>query len=160
MRRGVLLVATLSTLTGFLIVLLAADALPLTDPLRNGPRWVIILSGLAFLLAGVLTVLVELQRYEAATGAVSLVGILRTLIGLLLVLIFLTLGNWVAFGPGDRDIQATLSTPLFGAASGSSSFLGRAAFGIGAVILDLFLLYGLVMSVWRRAREKTSANQL
>jgi hypothetical protein len=151
MRRGVLMVAALATLTGFLIVLLAIEAIPLEDSISRGPRWVIVLSGLAFLLAGALTVLIELRRLETTS---PLVGILRTLTGLLLVLIFLTLGNWVAFGPGDRDIQTSLSTPLFGQTASSGKFLGRAAFGAGAVILDLALLYGLVMSVWRRAREK------
>jgi len=154
MRKGVLFVAALATLTGCLIVLLAVEAVPLEDSISRGPRWVIILSGLAFLLAGALTVLIELRRLGTTSPLVSLVGILRTLTGLLLVLIFLTLGNWVAFGPGDRDIQTSLSTPLFGESASSGKFLGRAAFGAGAVILDLALLYGLVMSVWRRARDK------
>jgi hypothetical protein len=154
MRRSVLLVAALATLTGCLIVLLAVGAIPLRNSFVNGPRWVIILSGLAFLLAGVLAVLFELQRQEASPPLTSMIGILRTLTGLLLVLIFVTLGNWVAFGPGERDIQTSLSTPLFGSSETSGGFLGRAAFGTGAVILDLVLLYGLVVSTWRRARDR------
>ena len=158
MRKSVLFVAALAALTGCLTVLLAVGAIPLNNSLLRGPSWVIILSGLAFLLAGALTVLIELRHHDSLPASASMVGILRTLTGLLLVLIFLTLGNWVAFGPGDRDIQTTLSIPLFGPSAASGKFLGRAAFGAGAVILDLVLLYGLVMGIWRRARDK--ANQI
>jgi len=157
MRKGVLLVASFATLTGCLIVLLAVGAIPAGGNPPEGPRWVIILSGLAFLLAGALTVLLELRRIEVNPPPASLFSVLRTLTGLLLVLIFLTLGNWVAFGPGERDISTTFATPLFGGTASSGKFLGRAAFGAGAIVLDLILLYGLVVSVWRRSRQKPSS---
>jgi O-antigen/teichoic acid export membrane protein len=160
MRKGVVLVAALATGTGCLIVLMAVDAITLGEGSRQAERWPIILAGLAFVMAGVLTVLVELMRLENKMhlGAASLVSILRTLTGLLLVLIFITLGNWVAFGPGDRDIQQALTEPLFAPSPENGNAIGRAAFGVSAVALDLILLYGLVAMLLRRTRRSISDN--
>lgn len=160
MRKGVVLAAGLATGTGCLIVLLAVDAITLGEGTRHTERWPIVLAGLAFVMAGVLTVLVEVRRLETNThiSAASLVSILRTLTGLLLVLIFITLGNWVAFGPGDRDIQGVLTNPLFTPAPETGNALGRAAFGVSAVVLDLILLYGLVAVLLRRMRSSISKN--
>ena len=158
MRKGVVLAASLATGTGCLIVLLAVDAITFGEDMQHTERWPIILAGLAFVMAGVLTVLIEVKRLETNTnlGAASLVSILRTLTGLLLVLIFITLGNWVAFGPGDRNIQQALTNPLFTPAPEAGNSLGRAAFGVSAVVLDLILLYGLVATLLRRTRGSIS----
>jgi hypothetical protein len=160
MRKGVVLAAGLATGTGCLIVLMAMDIITLAEGTRHSERWPIVLAGLAFVMAGVLTVLVEVKRHETQMqlGQSSLVSILRTLTGLLLVLIFVTLGNWVAFGPGDRDIQGMLTNPLFTPAPETSNSLGRAAFGASAVALDLIMLYGLVAMLLRRTRRPASGS--
>lgn len=160
MRKGVVLAAGLATGTGCLIVLMAVDAITLGGGAQHAERWPIILAGLAFVMAGVLTVLVEVKRLENKmhVGMASIVSILRTLSGLLLILIFITLGNWVAFGPGDRDIQRALANPLFAPSSQAGSTLGRVAFGASAVALDLIMLYGLVATLLRRTRRSISGN--
>ncbi len=158
MRKGVVLAAGLATGTGCLIVLLAVDAIKLGDSMRTSERWPIILAGLAFVMAGVLTVLVEVKRLESKLhlGMAAFVSILRTLTGLLLVLIFITLGNWLAFGPGERNLQGVFSDPLFAPAAENGNTFGRAAFGVSAVALDLALLYGLVAMLLKRTRRSVS----
>lgn len=160
MRKGIVLAAGLATGTGCLIVLLAVDAITLGDGMRAVERWPIILAGLAFVMAGVLTVLVEVKRLEDRMhlGAATLVSILRTLTGLLLVLIFVTLGNWLAFGTGELALQRALTDPLFAPTLETRNAFGRAAFGVSAVALDLVLLYGLVAMLLKRTRGSVSGN--
>jgi hypothetical protein len=160
MRKGIVLGAGLATGTGCLIVLLAVNAITLGDDLRAVERWPIILAGLAFVMAGVLTVLVEVKRLEDRMhlGAATLVSILRTLTGLLLVLIFITLGNWLAFGTGEQSLQSAFTDPFFTPAAETGYAFGRAAFGVSAVALDLVLLYGLVAMLLKRTRRSVSEN--
>jgi hypothetical protein len=63
-------------------------------------------------------------------------------------LAFLTLFNWIAFGPGEREFSMSLSIQFlsFGLDCGSE-IIGRIAFGIPALLMDAFLgyvIYGLI----------------
>ena len=96
----------------------------------HAPLWVVAIAGACFVLVG--TVLLVPEKDLPLRG--WLVGLMVT--GLAAIF------DWVAFGPGERHFSGGLS---FGgasmrAASGETS--GRLAFGIAAVLLDAFALWG------------------
>ena len=49
--------------------------------------------------------------------------------------------NWVAFGPGPRKFQGGIAIPFVAVSGPTGEWTGRAVFGIGAVLTDLFLLW-------------------
>ena len=51
--------------------------------------------------------------------------------------------NWIAFGPGERRFGGGIALPFVAVSGPSSEWTGRAAFGIGAVLVDLFLVWFL-----------------
>jgi len=53
--------------------------------------------------------------------------------------------NWIAFGPGQRGFSGGLALPFVSVSGPASEWTGRVAFAIGAVLVDVFL-------VWMTAR--------
>jgi hypothetical protein len=49
--------------------------------------------------------------------------------------------NWVAFGPGERRFGGAISVPFVAVSGPASEWSGRVAFGIGATLIDLFLVW-------------------
>lgn len=76
--------------------------------------------------------------------------------GIVLALLVITaglypMGNWVAFGGGDRsDCSGGISARGFGFSGAASELECRAAFGNGAILMDLFLLKG---TAWWLAKD-------
>ena len=66
--------------------------------------------------------------------------------GLGIVAALATVGTWVAFGPGERAFS--IAIPFLGSGPGNE-WIGRAAFGIGAVLAWLILLIAAV-AWWRK----------
>jgi hypothetical protein len=62
------------------------------------------------------------------------------IVGLMAVIL-----NWIAFGPGERGFGGGLALPFVSVSGPASEWTGRVAFGIGAVLVDVFL-------VWMTAR--------
>jgi hypothetical protein len=81
-------------------------------------------AGLSFVFAGVL---VALPPGRAA---------LQRFFGALLVTAFALTLDWIAFGPGERHFSGGISIGI-GIGFNPGQLLGRIAFGIGAVILDI-----------------------
>jgi hypothetical protein len=67
--------------------------------------------------------------------------------------LFVAIGNWVAFGPGEREFTSSISLPFITFSKSGSGFNGgRIAFGIGALLADLVFLgmvYDLVKTSWK-----------
>lgn len=62
------------------------------------------------------------------------------------------MGNWVAFGGGDRgDCSGGISALGFGFSQAVSELECRAAFGYGALLMDVILLWGLAWWLANRA---------
>jgi hypothetical protein len=70
-------------------------------------------------------------------------GVRQYVFGALAITCMALLFDWVAFVPGPRDFHAGASSIRRGGSVNST--LGRAAFGIGALLLDLFAVYA-----WRQ----------
>src|SRR5262245_40041326 len=106
------------------------------DPAKiHAPYWVIVVGGLVFMSAGFAMLSASWTRYPR----------LQTLFGLGILLGLTLISNWVAFGDGERRFT---STSTFNGRTVDSRAVdertGRVAFGIGAVLLDIFLVAMLV----------------
>jgi hypothetical protein len=63
---------------------------------------------------------------------------LQKLLGALLVTTFALTFDWIAFGPGTRRFGAGMSYSVLGVGFHPGETFGRTAFGIGAIVLDVF----------------------
>ena len=131
------------TMGGFILGI-GLGFVPVPEESIHAPRWVIAAAGLAFLFAGVAVVqqAFQIEKFKYVPG-------------LAIVLALAAVANWVAFGPGDRSGEGTLtvvgiSIPV------SSDIAGRIVFGFGAVAIDVLLVVGLVH--WFRDKGKTGTN--
>jgi hypothetical protein len=84
-------------------------------------RWVVVLAGLLFVLAGL-----------SMLGPRDERSIVASTLGALLVSVFAMVASWVAFGGGERQFKAITTV---------SEWSGRVIFGIGAIAL-------LAMAAW------------
>ena len=142
---------------GILIVLLAIGIIPGAEASLEAPRWVVAAAGLAFGLAGAAMIV----GYAVAggvgpdgdlpTGTPRGVRVTQYLLGLGIIGALASVGTWIAFGPGPRAFTVTL--PFVGRGPGDET-VGRAVFGIGAVLTWLFLVVFAVVSVRRIRRNK------
>jgi hypothetical protein len=115
---------------------------------QGAPAWLGIVAGLIFLFGGSAVVIqTSLRNANAGEGLPPNTPFwLRSFYQLLCLGIVASLGivaTWVAFGPGERRF------------TGSGAFLGeaggRAAFGIGAVLIWIVLAF-IIFSAVRRQR--------
>ena len=85
--------------------------------------------GMVFAFGGLmLAVPARFARFRAVAAAVLVTAMALT-------------ADWIAFGPGERHFGARVGAGIVGAHGNPGETLGRAAFGLGAVILDLFALF-------------------
>ena len=125
---------------GLFTILTSANVIPVPDSTFSAPRWIAGCAGLSFLLAGAA---VALARPGAAPGSIAANPYFGGAAGLVLVLIL----NWIAFGPGPRQFSGGIAIPFVSWSGPSSEWSGRAAFGIGAMIADLNIVWLLIRSV-------------
>jgi len=122
--------------------LTAIDVIHSPDENFNAPRWVIAAVGMAFALAGAMVIV---KGLESGFGDHPIYKWISTGMILAFLVFFAAPFNWVAFGPGERSFSSSTS---FGSIAvnqdGASDFGGQVAFGIGAVLLDIFIVYILL----------------
>jgi len=120
----------LVALAGVMVILAALDVAPFDQANRHAPRWVVMLAGGLFVLAGVVVWTQGSPGAQAAGHAVAYAMV----IGLAAV------ADWVAFGPGTRACTYTLS--LFGFATWrrAPDLECRIAFGLGALMVNAIVL--------------------
>ncbi len=118
---------------GLFPVLGAFDIGPLHARDIHGPPWLGAVAGGIFVLGGVF-----LWIGDAATRHPWIGG---TLVALLLTA-FASIGNWIAFGAGPRECTGGVSG-IFFASKAAAALECRIGFGIGALMLDGMLLWGL-----------------
>ena len=154
--RAAVAVGTAVSGMGVLIVLLAVGIIPGAEASLEAPRWMVATAGLAFVLAGAAVIV----GYAVAGGAAPdgdlppgtprWVRVTQSLLGLGIIVSLAAVGTWVAFGPGPRSLSVTL--PFVGRGPGDET-VGRVAFGIGAVLMWIFLVVFVVVSVQRIRRN-------
>jgi hypothetical protein len=122
--------------SGLMPVLASFDIGPLGRGAINGPPWLGFLAGSVFIAGGIALVLDGRWR----NGALSY-GLFALIIGA-----FAAIANWIAFGPGPRECAIAFARFLF--ESGSANEIAcRAGFGIGAGLLDGFVLWMIARAV-------------
>lgn len=121
---GLLLIAA-----GILPMLAAFDVGPLRQEDINGPPWIGFVAGAIFAAGG--AALIAGPRAPMASG----------LFGILAMAGLAAIGNWIAFGAGERACSGSLSLPWLWATSDLSGLACRLPFGVGALIVDAFVCY-------------------
>lgn len=139
---------------GLFPMITALGVVPAWEDKMNAPRWVVFLAGSLFFMAGTWLLLQAAVGEAAARAFGSVVG-LTALAGLTAI------SNWVAFGGGDRsDCSGGISALGFGFSQVASEIECRAAFGYGALLIDLILLRGIAWWIAKRNPESSAARAL
>lgn len=121
------LVGLLFIISGLFAMLAAFDIGPLRAEDINGPLWLGLAAGGSF----------------AAAGGAIIAGpqspLVARLFGILALLGLVLIGNWVAFGAGERICGGSFSLSWIGGSSDLGGLACRIPFGVGALITDAFL---------------------
>jgi len=137
--KSLLLFGNLFIVIGALIFLMAVDVFPIPDEDINAPRWVLAMGGVSFALAGVM---VTLNGLKSGFGDHPIYKWTYNILLLMFMVIFVTPFHWVAFGPGVRTFNSSTSVGAVAISQGGSGDIGgRLAFGLGAILVDILILY-------------------
>lgn len=118
---------------GILPALASFDVGPLGREAINGPAWLGAAAGGVFIVAGIALMLGEDgSRSDHPLSYVLLACILGA---------FAAIANWIAFGPGPRECTMAVVGFAFESDSPANGIACRAGFGIGAGILDGFMIW-------------------
>ena len=102
-------------------------------PAPGVPHWIIGVIGAIFVIAGIAVGM----RSEPSRG--------HDLVGALIVTGFAAVFGWIGFAPGERHFSSSGSGVGLSLAGGGGDWIGRAAFGLGAVLCALAAMY-----LWKR----------
>lgn len=138
---GGLVLGVACSLVGVVVVLVALGRFG-APPLAAGtPAWIGVLGGVVFVLGG-LALLLGYTLGDGVTadgdlppGTPFAVRLVQYLLGLGITTSLALIASWVAFGPGPRKFHG--SGAVDGLAIGET--FGRAVFGLGAVLVWLFV---------------------
>lgn len=156
-RKELIAIGLLSAAIGLYFALVGLGFLPIPGGKGNlhAPLWVVFLAGLVFFLGGAAALLQVAgganANAELPADAPRWMRAAQSLIMLAIFGAFALTASWIAFGAGERNITAT--TPFF--SGPASEWIGRGAFGLGAIILWLCTA-GMTVSMVRKilGREK------
>lgn len=143
-RRAQIGLAIALVIGGFAIIALALGWIASPPGYMKAPRWVVGAAGGVFALGGLLMFFPDDGKSARAA-----------LFGALMTSLFAVVGSWVAFWPGERRFGGALA----GAVKTSvNEYVGRAVFGIGAVMLIAFAAWAW-RRWWRLLRGRTADRQ-
>jgi hypothetical protein len=125
---------------GLYFMLGAGGLLPM--PEANGPTFVVFCAGAAFLFAG-LTCMVRAKagmgdhQSDVPDDAALWIKLVYRVLGIGVTGALATIGTWIAIGSGPRAFTISGS---FGEMQTSGQTLGRVMFGLGAVIVWIYVI--------------------
>jgi hypothetical protein len=128
------------SVAGLYFMLGAGGLLPL--PEANGPTFIVFLAGAAFLFAG-LTCMTRVKagmddrQTDVPDGAALWLKLGYRALGIGVAGALATIGTWIAIGSGPRAFTISGS---FGEMQTSGQTLGRVVFGLGAVIVWIYVI--------------------
>jgi hypothetical protein len=154
-NRSAILMGIIAVLVGVFISLIAADVIKAAESGFNAPRWVVLAAGMVFFLAGA-TILATGGAQQSQVEEINAVRIFRGAAGFLIVFLFASIANWVAFGSGDRQFSSSIQLPFLAVTREAGDMPGRLAFGCGAVLLDLILVFMILRFIRNLLTEKTN----
>jgi len=118
------------------------------DARMEAPRWVVAAAGAAFLMAGLSLV----RSYALDRGIEPPADLWSLFLGALVCSCFTLIAGWIAFGPGERGFRVSGSLLFVWLPSAVIEWLGRAVFGLGALLVALMTL----VFWWRLLRGLTA----
>lgn len=133
--RVSLLFGLLFVASGIFPMLAAFDIGPLGREDIQGPPWLGFVAGGTFVAAGLAII----------AGPRAL--LVNSLFAILALAGLAALGNWVAFGAGERVCSGSLALPWLWGEGDFSGLACRIPFGLGAVITDAFLCWMIVATL-------------
>jgi hypothetical protein len=143
-------------LIGLLAIAMGAFAMLAVGGLLPGkgagaPLWIGVAGGMVFVFAGGALVLRwfaggNTDDAELPEESPRWLRASYSLIGLACIGMLAAIGSWIAFGPGERAF--TMTIPFLGSGPGNP-WVGRIAFGVGALVSWLFFVLA-ARSYWRR----------
>ena len=146
--------ALLVIATGVAPVLDALEVFPGSAARMNAPRWVVLLAGGLFVMAGMYVLLLGATGEAAARSFGTVVGV-ALFAGLAAIV------HWIAFGGGDRsDCSGGISALGVGFSSSVPDLECRAAFGYGALLMDGIFLRGIAWWAARRVPASKTVRAL
>jgi hypothetical protein len=155
--RAAVVLGCLVAAMGGLVILLALGMIgPTESSIDRTPPWVVVCAGLAFVLCGAALIVGFAVAGGAGpdgdlpAGTPWGVRLTQYLLGLGISGLLAAIATWVAFGPGPRTFSATV--PFVGRGP-AKEWLGRGVFGVGAVLMYLFIAVMAVISA-RRLRGR------
>ena len=124
---------------GLFIVLSAFGIIPSRGG-SDGERWIGIIAGMAFVFGG-LAVFIQTCAKATPDGVLpstAPIWVRATLhlLSLAIVVSLGAIGTWVAFGPGERKFSSSI--PFL--PDWLNEPIGRTVFGIGAILIWIFLI--------------------
>jgi hypothetical protein len=146
-RGGRIALGFISAAIGLVVIGTAVStAIHATDPFTS-ERLVAVPAGLIFVLGGALVALpAGGTRWQSVLSA-------------LLVTCFAVTFDWVAFGPGERKFGGGISLGAnVGAGFPVGELIGRAVFGVAAIVLDIFAAIAWIIHCRRLLRPKTDSD--
>jgi len=126
------------------LVLVACGVAPILGALEIIPYpmicgtfvWVGIAVGGVFILGGAALINGYVfgggKNFEAE--AVPLVRTIQNVLGFAILAAFAAIGGWIGFGPGERNFSSSISVPFWHSEGRGNVSVGRAVFGLGAII--------------------------
>ncbi|HEV3215329.1 MAG TPA: hypothetical protein VGZ27_06380 [Vicinamibacterales bacterium] len=149
---------------GVVPILAALGMLPV--PLTRGtPAWIGVCAGLVFVLGGAAII----NGYAIAGGAGPDgdlppgtpfgVRLAQYLLGLGICGLFTAIAGWIAFGKGERHFSTTVNLPFLTRHGVGNEWMGRAAFGLGAILVAAFTVFLAVVSVRRLRRARSTRSE-
>ena len=130
-------IALLCITAGIYPLLLSLDIIPDGSKGLNAPVWVGVVASSVFILAGVALLT---KKHKG----------LNQFFGIMIMLAFSAIGNWVAFGVGER----TCGVEIFVLSQEASGILCRIPFGYGAILVN-----GLILAILFNAIAKRLKNE-
>jgi hypothetical protein len=138
------LFATVLTVFGGIALAVGLGVISLPPEKLRAPLWIVSACGVSFVALGLAVALEGAERFKR----------LRSGLGLVFLLSFATIFNWIAFGPGERLFSRHTTFGIGGDAmtisAGESELTGRVVFGIVALAVNLMIAIPLVRAIGRR----------
>jgi hypothetical protein len=143
------LIATVLTVLGGVALAIGLRKIPLPPEKLHAPLWIVAVCGVSFGALGLTVALEGAERFKR----------LRSGLGLVYLLSFATVFNWIAFGPGERHFSRHTTFGIGGDAmtvsTGESELTGRVVFGIIAVAVNLMIAVPLVRTLMASLRRSS-----
>lgn len=156
--RGAIIVGILFMVFGAYPVLLGLGVVH-GRPAPGVQPWVVLAAGSMFILAG----LAMINGYAVAGGSQAngdlaadaplAARVTQFVLGTSIVGLMFAVFAWVAFGSGERHFSSSFSIPGLSTSGQSSERSGRIVFGIAAVFIGLFFVFGAVSGAKRLWRD-------